>query len=310
MGRRHYSLPSLNALAAFEAAARHKSLTRAAEELNVTAGAVSKQVKALEEEIGRPLFLRLHRALELTPEGEAVARSLAEAFERVSATLTQVGRMGSPRAVSIGTTMAFAQLWLMPRLGDFWTAHQDIIIDHIISDRAQELHRPDLDLRVRYGDGTWPDEEAALLFSDRIIAVASPAFAARHKAEAAADLSGLPLLSVEGVDWTWTTWADFLKGVGAPHRKLNVRRFNSYVISLQAAQAGQGVALGWLSLVRPLIARGALVQMTETSIPAPQDFYLTWSAKHPLRREAVILRDWLLATSIEVKSSQGRNFLP
>lgn len=295
MGRRHYSLPSLNALAAFEAAARHKSLTRAAAELNVTAGAVSKQVKALEEEIGRPLFLRLHRALELTPEGEAVARSLAEAFERVSATLTQVGRMGSPKAVSIGTTMAFAQLWLMPRLGEFWTAHQDIIIDHIISDRAQELHRPDVDLRVRYGDGAWPEEEAALLFKDRIIAVAAPSFAARHRAEEASDLAGLPLLSVEGVDWTWTTWADFLKASGTPHRKLSVRRFNSYVIALQAAQAGQGVALGWMSLVKPLIARNALVQMTSAAIAAPQDFYLTWSAKHALRREACILRDWLLA---------------
>jgi LysR family transcriptional regulator, glycine cleavage system transcriptional activator len=203
--------------------------------------------------------------------------------------------MGSPRAVSIGTTMAFAQLWLMPRLGEFWTAHQDIIIDHTISDRAQELHRPDVDLRVRYGDGTWPDEEAALLFADRIIAVAAPDFAARHKVKAPADFAALQLLSVEGVDWTWTTWADFLKGAGAPRAKLNVRRFNSYVIALQAAQAGQGVALGWLSLVKPLIARGALVQMTEAVLPAPHSFYLTWSARRPLRREAEVLRDWLLA---------------
>jgi DNA-binding transcriptional LysR family regulator len=91
MVRRHYDLPSLNALAAFEAAARHLSLTRAATELSVTPGAVSKQVKALEDRIGRPLFLRLHRALELTPEGQAVFQSLKDAFERVSATIRQVG---------------------------------------------------------------------------------------------------------------------------------------------------------------------------------------------------------------------------
>ncbi len=297
MPRRHYDLPSLNALAAFEAAARHLSLTRAAEELNVTPGAVSKQVKTLEDQIGRPLFLRLHRALELTPEGHAVFHSLKDAFERVSGTIRQVGRMGSPRAVTIGTTMAFAQLWLMPRLGDFWTAHQDIVLDHIISDRTHETARPDIDLRVRYGDGIWPEETSALLFGDRIIAVASPGFLARHRVRSVQDLSGLPLLSVEGVDWTWTTWADFLRQAGAPYRKLSVRRFNSYVIALQAAQAGQGVALGWMSLVKPLLARKLLAQASPAEITAPQSFYLTWTARQPLTQEAEVLRDWLLANN-------------
>jgi LysR family transcriptional regulator, glycine cleavage system transcriptional activator len=295
MPRRHYDLPSLNALAAFEAAARHLSLTRAAAELCVTPGAVSKQVKTLEDQIGRPLFLRLHRALELTPEGHAVFHSLKDAFERVSGTIRQVGRMGSPRTVTIGTTMAFAQLWLMPRLGDFWTAHQDIVIDHVISDRTQETARADIDLRVRYGDGTWPEETSTLLFGDRIVAVASPGFLAEHEVRSVQDLSGLPLLSVEGVDWTWTTWADFLRQTGAPYRKLNVRRFNSYVIALQAAQAGQGVALGWLSLVKPLLARRLLAQASPAEVAAPQSFYLTWTARQPLRPEAEVLRDWLLA---------------
>ena len=295
MVRRHYDLPSLNALAAFEAAARHLSLTRAATELNVTPGAVSKQVKALEDQIGRPLFLRLHRALELTPEGQAVYQSLKDAFERVSATIRQVGTSGSPRSVSIGTTMAFAQLWLMPRLGDFWTSHQDIVLDHIISDRAHEANRAGVDLRVRYGDGNFTDETATLLFGDRIVAVASPSFLARHKVKSMQDLSALPLLSVEGVDWTWTTWADFLKAAGAPHRKLNVRRFNSYVIALQAAQAGQGVALGWMSLVKPLLAAKLLAKAGHAEIKAPQSFSLTWPARQPLKAEAEILRDWLLA---------------
>jgi len=297
MVRRHYSLPSLNALAAFEAAARHLSLTRAAVELNVTPGAVSKQVKTLEDEIGRPLFVRLHRALELTPEGEIVARSLREAFERVSVTLQQVSRNATMRSVSIGCTMAFAQLWLIPRLGDFWNAHQDIVIDHIISDRTQDLHRTDVELRIRYGDGSWPDEEAARLFGDHIVAVASPAFQARHKVKSVKEMAGLPLLSVEGVDWTWTTWADFLREMGAGHRRLNVRRFNSYVIALQAAQDGQGLALGWMSLVKTLIARRALVQVTPAEIVAPQSFYVTWSSKRPLSRDAETLRDWLLAQS-------------
>ncbi len=295
MVRRHYSLPPLNALAAFEAAARHLSLTRAAEELNVTPGAVSKQVKMLEEEIGRLVFRRLHRALALTPEGETVFLALRDAFERLSSAFRQLSQPGGMRSVSIGTTMAFAQLWLMPRLGAFWTAHQDIVIDQTISDRGQDLHRPDVDLRVRYGDGAWPGEAAAKLFGDRIIAVASPGFAAAHKVQSVKDLPGLQLLSVEGADWTWTTWADFLRATGGPGRRLNVRRFNSYVIALQAAQAGQGVALGWMNLVKPLLASHALVQLTPAEMVAPQSFYVTWSAARPLPRDADILRGWLLA---------------
>jgi DNA-binding transcriptional LysR family regulator len=294
MVRRHYNLPPLSSLAAFESAARHLSLTRAAVELNVTPGAVSKQVKALEAELGCSLFTRLHRALALTPAGEAVSRSLRQAFEQISASLQGVSPKTAVRSVSIGTTMAFAHFWLMPRLGAFWHAHQDIIVDHMISDRMQELQQGEVDLRVRYGDGGWPDEQAAKLFDDEIIAVASPGFAARRKAKQVADLAGLPLLSVEGVDWTWTTWADFLSELGVSYRRLAVRRFTSYVIALQAAQDGQGVALGWRSLVKPLLARRKLVQVTPAVIAAPQAFYVTWSSRRPLRGEAAILRDWML----------------
>ncbi|MBI2717592.1 MAG: LysR family transcriptional regulator [Rhizobiales bacterium] len=295
MVRRHYSLPSLNALAAFEAAARHLSLTRAAGELNVTPGAVSKQVKMLEDEIGRPLFIRLHRALKLTGEGETIYRTLRETFERISQSLQSVRSDLAIRTVSIGTTTAFAQLWLMPRLGAFWNAHQDIVIDHMISDRPYDLHSPGVELRVRYGDGKFPDEHASKLFDDTIVPVASPGFAAKHRLKAAKDLVDVPLLSVEGVDWTWTTWADFLRDTGAARKRLNIRRFNSYVIALQAAQDGQGVALGWLSLVATLIAKNSLVQVTPDRMVAPHSFYVTWGSEHALSREAATLRDWLLA---------------
>lgn len=295
MVRRHYSLPSLNALAAFEAAARHLSLTRAAGELNVTPGAVSKQVKMLEDEIGRALFIRLHRALQLTPEGETVYRTLRETFERIAASLQQVRSDNALRTVSIGTTTAFAQLWLMPRLGAFWNAHQDIVIDHMISDRPYDLHPPGVELRVRYGDGKWAGEHSTKLFDDEIVAVASPAFAIRHKLKSAKEIAEMPLLSVEGVDWTWTTWADFLRDTSIGRKRLNVRRFNSYVIALQAAQDGQGLALGWLSLVKTLIAKKTLVQVTPARMAAPHSFYVTWGTEHGLSREAEILRDWLLA---------------
>lgn len=294
MVRRYYGLPSLNALAAFEAAARHLSLTKAAEELNVTPGAVSKQVKMLEDELGGPLFVRRHRALELTRGGETVAAALREGFERMAATFKQV-RMGGVQNVTIGSTTALAQLWLMPRLGAFWTSHQDIIIDHLISDHPRGLDRPDVDLRFRYGDGDWPGEIAAKLYDDRILPVASPAFAREHPVRSLDDLAELQLLSVEGVEWTWTTWSAFFREAGASPRRLNVRRFNSYVIALQAARSGQGVALGWASLVEPLIQAGDLRRLTDVEIAAPQSYFVTWSAHRPLSRQAEILRDWLLS---------------
>jgi DNA-binding transcriptional LysR family regulator len=295
MVRRYYSLPSLNALAAFEAAARHLSLTKAAEELNVTPGAISKHVRTLEDELGCQLFIRRHRGLELTREGETIASALRDGFERMSATLRQVRTSGGKSGVTIGSTMAFAQLWLMPRLGAFWNRHQNIVVDHVISDHARGLDRPDIDLRLRYGSGEWPDEESAKLYDDRIFAVASPDFVREHPVTSPDDLATLQLLSLEGIDSTWTTWADFLQGLGARHRRLNERRFNSYVIALQAARSGQGVALGWASLVRPLMKSGDLVQLTDAEIAAPQSYFVTWSAHRPLSRQATILKSWLLA---------------
>jgi len=295
MVRRFYSLPSLIALAAFEAAARHLSLTKAADELNVTPGAVSKQVRMLEEELGIPLFLRRHRAIELTREGETLAAAMREGFERMASAFRQIKSLGGQPVATIGCTMAMAQLWLIPRMGSFWNSHPDIVVDHVISDHPHGLDRPDVELRLRYGDGEWPDELSAKLYDDRIFPVASPAFAKAYPAKSMQDLAQLQLLSVEGIDWTWTTWAEFLREVGHPDRHVNVRRFNSYVIALQAARSGQGVALGWESLVAPLIEAGSLMQVTDTAIAAPQSYFVTWSARRPLSPQAVMLRDWLLS---------------
>lgn len=308
MVRRYYGLPSLIALAAFEAAARHLSLTKAAEELNVTTGAVSRQIRMLEEELGSPLFLRRHRAVELTREGEALAAALLDGFGRISSTFRQIKSFGRQANVTIGTTMAMAQLWLMPRMGAFWNQNPDIVVDHVISDHLHGLDRPDIDLRIRYGDGNWPDEESAKLYHDSIFPVASPAFAKAYPIGSVFDLAKLQLLSVEGIDWTWTTWGEFLAAIGHPDRRVSVRRFNSYVIALQAARSGQGIALGWASLVTPLIEAGNLVRVTAMEIPAPHSYFVTWSTRRPLSPHAVLLKDWLL--SLGSLSSAQVNRLP
>jgi DNA-binding transcriptional LysR family regulator len=295
MVNRHYSLPSLNALAAFEAVARHLNVTRAAEELNVTPGAVSRQIRHLEAGLGRPLIRRHHNGVSLTTEGEVVANTLHDAFGRISGTLQQVRAAGERAHVSILSTMATMQLWLMPRLGAFWAAHQDIVVEHVISERRHDTAPPDIDLRLRYGDGNWPGEQAMKVQDEQVLAVASPGFLDSHPIDTLADLAEAPLLSVEGPEWDWMTWASFLHATGTQFRRLNVRRFNSYVIALQAARDGQGVALGWTSLVRPLMASGELQQVTSADVTDPLAIYVTWSDRRPLSREATIFRDWLLS---------------
>jgi LysR family transcriptional regulator, glycine cleavage system transcriptional activator len=270
------------------------SLTRAAAELNVTPGAVSKHIKLLETETGAKLFIRLHRALELTTEGAALLESLKGAFTQIADTLDTFRTGGPKRAVTIGTTSAFAQFWLMPRMGRFWKEHQDIVVDHVISDRTQESMISPVDLRVRYGSGQFQDEVSVKLFDDTIMAVAAPSFL-RGRGIASLDvLVDLPLLSVEGVDWSWTTWADFMRHGGVSTRRLKIRRFNSFVIAVQAALDGQGIVLGWKGLVQSLIDAKRLKHVAGHEMPAPQSFYLTWSMKRQLSPEAAILKDWLL----------------
>jgi DNA-binding transcriptional LysR family regulator len=294
MARRPYNFPSLNGLAAFEAAGRHMSFTDAASELNVTPGAVSKQIKQLESEVGAPLFVRLHRALDLTAEGAALHATLRESFSRISETLSGLDTARRVKTVSIGSTSAFAQFWLMPRLGRFWKEHQDIVVDHAISDRGHERLPARVDLRVRYGKPPFPDEEASKLFDDRIIAVASPAYAADRRDLGLADLASQPLLSVEGVDWTWTTWADFFRANAVKPGRLNIRRFNSYVIAVQAARDGQGIVLGWERLLAPLLRARALLQVGDATMLAPDSFYLCCNSRERLSAEAKTLHDWLL----------------
>lgn len=295
MVRRRYGLPSLNALAAFEAAARNLSVSRAADELNVTTGAVSKQLRQLEQDLGRKLFARAPGGIALTHAGEVLSRGVHESFEQMADTVRQLRVPDVQSNVSIATTMAIMQMWLMPRLGSFWAQHQDIVVDHLISDRAQEIARPDMDLRIRYGDGNWLDEEAVKLFSDQIIAVASPAFLEHTPIGSPAELAAAPLLAVEGADWRWTTWVSFLRETGTSFQRLNLRRFNSYVVAIQAARDGQGVALGWINMIGPLLTEGTLVRVTDLKISDRQGAYVTWNAGRCLSPAAEALRDWLIA---------------
>jgi DNA-binding transcriptional LysR family regulator len=299
MVRRYYNLPSLTALAVFEASARHMNFSRAGSELNVTPGAVSRQIKALEADLGAPLFEREAQGVSLTAEGEALYAVLARGFSEAADVVAAIRTGRRETAVTLACTNAFASLWLMPRLGAFWRAHPDIDVHHVISDRAQDFRRAGIDLRIRYGFGDWPDEEVALLFTERIFPVCGPGFAKEHAEAADRDLDKLPLLHVEGVDPEWTNWPEFLRRAGIQHGAPQGRRFNNFSVLLQATQDDQGIALGWDHLIRPLLAEGKLVRFGSLEIDAPGGYYLTWNARHTPSDSAVILKDWLLETARE-----------
>ena len=273
------------------------NFNRAGMELNVTRGAVSRQIKALEEELGVALFDRKTTGVRLTSDGETLYASLAKAFSEASETVRAIKAGRRSSAVTLACTTAFASLWLMPRMGAFWRAQPEIDVHHLMSDRAEDFRQAGIDLRVRYGAGDWPDETVTRLFSERIYPVCGPEFAEQHADASDAAIEQLPLLHVEGADPDWTTWDEFLRRAGVSHGPLGGRHFNNFSVLLQATQDDQGLSLGWERLIRPLLDTGKLVRFGSLQIDAPGAYYLTWNARHRLSDAAMILKDWLVETA-------------
>jgi len=294
MARRYYQLPSLTGLNTFDACARHGSFTAAARELGVTLGAVSRQVKALETELDCPLFLRHHRGVELTGQGIDLFQVLSSSFQQIGKLCQEFRNRASSSDVTVAATTAFASLWLMPRLGGFWRQYRDINLNHAISDSPTDTGFLNADIRIRYGDGNWRYEQATKLFDDRIYPVCGRNFAANHELLRPADLLQYPLLLLDSVDPTWTGWDAWLARWGCDIAQANFRRFNNYVVALQAAEENQGIVLGWHSMVEALIERGKLVRFGALEIDAPGSYYLTWDENRSLSDSAKRLRDWLL----------------
>jgi LysR family transcriptional regulator, glycine cleavage system transcriptional activator len=299
MVRRFYNLPSLTALAAFEAAARHRSMTKAAVELNVTIGAVSRQVRSLEAYTEGPLLHRGRRGVELTAEGSELYAVLSAAFSQISQTLEHIKAPRTSAAVTVGASTAITSLWLMKRIGDFWRAHPDITVNHLVSDIASDLQRSEVDLRIRYGLGSWPDESAALLFRDHLIPVCGRRFLKQHPDTSVDALAKMPLLMMEQLDPSWTTWEEWFHLVGHPVKRLRGRHLNNYTSLLNAAAENQGVALGWSGVIAPLLRDGTLVRFGNKEVVSPGAFYVTWNDYRNLSGSAQLLKAWLIKTGPE-----------
>lgn len=294
MARRFYDLPTLTSLAAFEAAARHQNFNLASAELNVTPGALSRQIKSLEQELDAVLFNRSASGVLLTADGLELYGALSFSFNRVAQTVQGI-RSGDPgKRVTLACSQAMASMWLIPRMGDFWLKYPEIQVDHLISDDARQYRRAEVDLRIRYGFGAWPDEAAAHFSDDEIYPVCGPKFAQVHGPGDAKDLPYKPLIHVDWVDPVWTDWSEFLLRADVPHGPLSGRRYSTFDMTMQAVQENQGVAIGWHHLVEPLIAEGKIERFTDVVLPAPGSYYLTWNVNRDLSPAAQTLKSWLL----------------
>lgn len=292
------SVSSLSALATFEAAARLKGFTRAAEELGVTQAAVSRQIKLLEADLNTPLFLRGHRKVELTPGGAMLARALTEAFDQVAEALDVLRRPLQQKTVTVGATLAFTHFWLLPRLPDFRAAHPDIQLRLVSQDSGFDIRRDTVDVLIHFGKPPIDGARCLAALPERVFPVCAPSLAATGK-----PLTSLPLIGCEWIDPSWLSWKKWaqLAGLSPPPRP-SALRFSQYTDAVYSAMAGEGVALGWQALVGPMLADGRLVRLGEAEVvPEEANLLLVPAARAP-SRAARDFTDWLVAAFAAVQA--------
>ncbi len=291
-------LPPLNALRAFEAAARLKSVSRAADELSVTQGAVSHQVKALEAWAGIDLMRRDGRGIALTEPGERYATALAPALDQIDLATRRL-LASDPRKgwLTVSTMPSFAAKWLVPRLSAFRARHPEIDVWlstwwNLAEDRdLSAFTDSDVDLAILYGDGNWEGVSATLFMEEELFPVCAPSYLAQHRLRTPADLAGATLLHDE-MRQDWRLW---LAAAGVPG--LDPERgpgFDDSALLIQAAMAGMGVALGRSALVKADMEAGLLVAPFALRLQADLAYYLVGRPGTENLPKIRAFRDWLL----------------
>jgi LysR family glycine cleavage system transcriptional activator len=291
-------LPPLQSLRAFDAAARHLSFTKAAEELFVTQGAISQQVRQLEEFLGFKLFHRLPRQIYLTEEGAQLAHATTAGFSRISDEIKRLMRVEETGVVTVSVLQSFAVKWLVPRLGHFREAYPDIDVRIHADDRLVDLHTESIDLAVRFGSGKYPNLHCELLMHDEWFPVCSPAYLANNPGlQTPQDIAGYQLLHDATVEMdhpyaaNWAFWLDAVGVTGVDvSRGL---RFNSGDMVIQAALIGQGLGIARTSLAAFDLKAGNLVRPFAQSVASSGAYYLVYPEEHLKRPRVLAFVSWL-----------------
>lgn len=296
-------LPSLNALRAFEAGARHLSFTKAAEELHVTQAAVSHQVKALEAELGVALFRRFTRRLELTPAGQRLLPPISEAFGRIGHAVAELKQGDAERPLTVSVISCFSGKWLVPRLSRFHAAHPDIDLrfHHTVS--LADFERDEADMAVRWGPGGWPGVESEFLKIEVQTPVCSPALLESElPLRRPEDLRHHVLLHDYDHD-DWLRWLNMMEVDGVEARRGQV--FDDSHVVIEAAIEGQGVAMGDLSLLRSELERGRLIQPFDLTLPSEWAYYIVYPPGALKRPKVKAFRDFLLEEAARERGDQA-----
>lgn len=288
-----HRLPPLAAVRAFEAAARHASFTKAADELGMTQAAVSYQIKMLEERLGEPLFLRRPRQVALTEMGRRLAPALTEAFETMSSAFAEL-RDGSDDRLSITTVPTFATHWLAPRLGSFQLAHPNLAVRLDTSNNYVDFAREEMDVAVRVGRGVWSGLAVHKLMPLTFTPMLSPELAASiGGVSEPADLLKLPVL---GPNDPW--WPQWLAAAGLPPDSLAGRPksfLGSQANEARAAIAGQGVAMLTPEFFMAELASGRLARPFDLLGHDEDAFWLAYPESRRNAPKIVAFRAWILA---------------
>jgi LysR family glycine cleavage system transcriptional activator len=291
-----YRLPSLSGLRAFEAAARHLSFTRAAKELHVTQGAISHQIRSLEDDLGYALFHRLPRRVTLTEEGEILAQTITESFKEIDRVLSSLRQRQWRGWLTVSSSPSFAVKWLVPRLDTFRLRFPAFDVRIAATDRLVDPRRESVELCIRYGEGSYPGLDCEMLVTDQVFPVCSPRLLGQLSHPT--DLLEQRLLHDEMFlehpqRPSWAHWASLaqINLTDAPSA-----RFSHASMALEAAAAGQGVALGRSSLVAADIAEGRLICPFGPHFTSPFSYWMVSSPGGLQRPRIRRLTDWIAET--------------
>jgi len=280
----------MQALRAFETAARTGSLTRAAEVLNLTHGAISHQIKGLEADFGVRLIERAGRGVRLTDEGVRFASRVRAALAEIADAVREVTERSNPRQWRVSVMPSFAARWLLPRIGRFLSSYPDIDLDVRASAALADFRRDDIDAAIRYGSGNYPDLNTEFLMDDVFFPVCSPRLAGGRLPVSPADLADHVLLRSENEFWQpWFAAA----GLELPEPTRGPM-FNDTSHVLQAAVEGQGIALARSSLIGNDLANGLLVRPFAITVPSPHKYYLVYPQRLAGSPKLGAFRQWLL----------------
>lgn len=302
------TLQSIDLLRTFEASARHLSFTRAAEELFVTPSAVSRQIRMLEEGLGVLLYVRGTRGLRLTEAGRRLQQAVDGAWHQLERAVLGLKETRRARTLSIGTTVSFAALWLVPRLPEFRCLHPGIDIRIRATSEVQDTRRDRLDVAIRYARPGQVPRGEPLLFDESVVAVCNPCLCEhpQHPLKKPADLAQHVLLHLDDAcgDLTWYQWNHWLQSVGLPDlAPAGAIRFSHYDQLIQAALDGQGIALGRQPLIDRLLAREQLIApFAEPPIASGAYYFVTNPA--PLAHgDAGLFTAWLAQAAADAAFS-------